>query len=40
MPMLSVCTLIAASLYDDNEVENRVDEDGSQDGGEINGGVI
>lgn len=32
MPMLAVCTLIAANLYDNDEVENRVDEDGSQDG--------
>ena len=32
MPMLAVCTLIAANLYGDDEVENRVDEDGSQDG--------
>ena len=40
MPMLAVCTLIAANLYDDDEVENRIDEDGSQDGGEIDGGDL
>ena len=41
MPMLAVCTLIAANLSDDDdEVENRVDEDGSQDGGEIDGGDL
>ena len=38
MPMLAVCTLIAANLYDDEEVENRVDEDGSLDGDGIDGG--
>ena len=40
MPMLAVCTLIAANLYDDEEVENRVDEDGSSDGGDLDGGDL
>ena len=40
MPMLAVCTLIAANLYDDEEVENRVDEDGSPDGGDLDGGDL
>lgn len=34
MPMLAACTLVAANLYDEKENENRVDEDGSNDGGE------
>ena len=37
MPMLAVCTLIAANLYDEEETENRVDEDGSPDGGDLDG---
>ncbi len=40
MPMLAVCTLIAANLYDDEEIENRVDEDGSTDGGDLDGGEL
>jgi len=32
MPMLAVCTLIAANLYGEEETEIRVDEDGSPDG--------
>ena len=28
MPMLAVCTLIAANLYGEEKTENRVDEDG------------
>ena len=37
MPMLACCTLIAANLFDADEVENRVDEDGTSesDSGEI-----
>jgi hypothetical protein len=34
MPMLAACTLVAANLYDEKENENRVDEDGSNDGSE------
>jgi hypothetical protein len=40
MPMLAACTLIAASLFDDDKTENRVDEDGSSDSGEIDGGDL
>ena len=32
MPMLAVCTLITANLFDSKETENRVDEDGSAEG--------
>lgn len=35
MPMLAACTLIAASLFNNDETENRVDEDGSSEGSEI-----
>ena len=40
MPMLAVCTLIAANLYGEEETENRVDEDGSPDGGDLDGGDL
>ncbi|MDA9997098.1 hypothetical protein N9E66_00845 [Gammaproteobacteria bacterium] len=32
MPMLAACTLLAANLFDDSEMEIRVDEDGGGDG--------
>lgn len=37
MPMLAACTLLAANLFNDDETEIRVDEDGS-DG--ANGDVL
>ena len=37
MPMLAVCTLIAANLYGEEETENRVDEDGSPDSDGLDG---
>ena len=40
MPMLAVCTLIAANLYGEEEIENRVDEDGSPDGDGLDGGDL
>ena len=40
MPMLAARTLIAASLFNDDKTENRVDEDGSSDSGEIDGGDL
>jgi hypothetical protein len=40
MPMLAVCTLIAANLYGEEETENRVDEDGSPDGDGLDGGDL
>jgi hypothetical protein len=40
MPMLAVCTLIAANLYGEEEAENRVDEDGSPDGDGLDGGDL
>ncbi len=36
MPMLAACTLIAANLFGEDEVENRVDEDGSPEGESVN----
>tara|TARA_B110000977_G_scaffold53147_1_gene72238 strand:+ start:2482 stop:2631 length:150 start_codon:yes stop_codon:yes gene_type:complete len=37
MPMLACCTLIAANLFDADEVENRVNEDetSESDSGEM-----
>ena len=32
MPMLAACTLMAANLFNDEETEIRVDEDGGGDG--------
>ena len=32
MPMLVVCTLITANLFDSKETEKRVDGDGSAEG--------
>jgi hypothetical protein len=40
MPMLAVCTLIAANLFNSEEIENRVDEDGSSDGDSSDGGDL
>ena len=40
MPMLAVCTLIAANLYGEEETEIRVDEDGSPDGDGLDGGDL
>ena len=39
MPMLAACTLLAANLFNDDETEIRVDEDGSDgsDGGDLDG---
>ena len=39
MPMLAACTLLAANLFNDDETEIRVDEDGSDgsDGGALDG---
>ena len=39
MPMLAACTLLAANLFNDDETEIRVDEDGGDggDGGDLDG---
>ena len=39
MPMLAACTLLAANLFNDDETEIRVDEDGSDggDSGDLDG---
>ena len=40
MPMLAACTLLAANLFNDDETEIRVDEDGSPDGDGLDGGDL
>ena len=39
MPMLAACTLLAVNLFNDDETEIRVDEDGGDggDGGDLDG---
>lgn len=39
MPMLAACTLLAANLFNDDETEIRVDEDGGDGGvgGDLDG---